>query len=689
MDYIRRRKKQILAFCLSLVIIVMMIPELGNTRLLYSTMAEQVAKITTGVTNVNVRKEPNTSSAILTTVNGGQTLTILDQPNNSWYHVTFKKSGTSYTGYVSASYVTISNEEDDSNTDFEAYLTSQGFPESYKPYLRSLHELHPEWKFVAFQTGLDWNTVISNEINKQGQIKNLVQGTAGAPHYNWRETSVGYNWATDTWSPYDGTTWFAASKALVEYYMDPRTYLYETYIFAFEQLSYDADIHNADGVEAIFNGSFMYNSVPNGESKKYSAILMEAADSYDVSPYHLASRMKQEMGTKPGVNATGTSTAYPGIFNFFNIGANDSAGGGAVNNGLAWAAKSGSYGRPWNSAYKAIMGGSQYVGTAYINRGQDTLYTQKFNVAYKESLYSHQYMSNIQAPATEAASMCRAYKANGIINSALVFKIPVYLNMPQSAVTKPADSGSPNNWLKSLAVSGYSVTPTFTGGTTEYSLIVDGGVNNITVSASTVNSKASLTGTGTIKLSTGTTKIPVTVTAQNGTVRTYTITVVRKDGGDSPSTEPTTENTTETSTESGTPVFGGTYKISNDKITGVAPGTDVASFVKNLGAAGCDVKVYKSDGKTMNDGTVGTSNIVKVSQGSQTYNYTVLIYGDVSGDGEITALDLLKVQKHLTGAGTLSGIYLEAANVKKSGNVSALDLLKLQKHIIGASSIQQ
>ena len=111
--------------------------------------------------------------------------------------------------------------------------------------------------------------------------------------------------------------------------------------------------------------------------------------------------------------------------------------------------------------------------------------------------------------------------------------------------------------------------------------------------------------------------------------------------------------------------------------------------MKNLGAAGCDVKVYKSDGKTMNDGIVGTSNIVKVSQGSQTYNYTVLIYGDVSGDGEITALDLLKVQKHLTGAGTLSGIYLEAANVKKSGNVSALDLLKLQKHIIGASSIQQ
>jgi hypothetical protein len=81
--------------------------------------------------------------------------------------------------------------------------------------------------------------------------------------------------------------------------------------------------------------------------------------------------------------------------------------------------------------------------------------------------------------------------------------------------------------------------------------------------------------------------------------------------------------------------------------------------------------------------------VIQVSNGVQTYTYTVIIYGDVSGDGAITALDLLKVQKHLIGSGSLSGVYLEAANVKRSGSVSALDLLKIQKHIIGASSIQQ
>lgn len=672
--------KRIITIFLSIILLMNLIQISDTVTFFYHTSAEQTAQVTPGTTNLNVRQQPSVLSKSLVKIQGGQALTILDQPNANWYHVTFTLNGTSYTGYVSADYVTIANTGGgySSDADFEAYLTAQGFPESYKPYLRDMHTKHPEWKFVALQTGLDWNTVIANEANKQGQIKNLVQGTSSLPHYNWRETSVGYNWATDTWSSYDGTTWFAASQGLVEYYMDPRTYLYENYVFVFEQLSYDSSIHTASGVEAILNGTFMYNSCPTGESKKYSTIIMEASATYNVSPYHLASRMKQEMGTTAGVNATGKSTGYPGIFNFFNIGATDSAGGGAVNKGLAWAAASGTYGRPWNTAYKAIMGGSQYVGTSYINRGQDTLYTQKFNVTYKDSLYTHQYMSNIQAPATEALSMYKAYTANGLINSALVFKIPVYSNMPDTAVTKPADSGSPNNWLRSLTVSGYSITPTFTGGTTNYSLIVENNVTSVAVTAVTVNAMAKVSGTGTKSLAVGTNTIPITVTAQNGTARTYTLTIVRKDssGGGGTTISPAPNYTT-------------SYTVSASQITGVAPGTTASAFMNNLVASGYTVTVYNSDGKTVNTGVVGTGNIISVTNGSQSYSYTVIIYGDVNGDGAITALDLLKIQKHIIGSSSLSGAYLEAANVKKSGQVSALDLLKVQKHIIGESSIQQ
>ena len=489
--------------------------------------------------------------------------------------------------------------------------------------------------------------------------------------------------------------------------MDPRTYLYETYIFAFEQLSYDTEIHTKSGVESILNGTFMYDSSPSQETMKYSEIIMEAAGTYDVSPYHLASRMKQEMGTSAGVNATGTSSNYPGIYNLFNIGAVDSAGGGAVNKGLAWASLTGSYGRPWNSVYKAIMGGAQYIGTSYINRGQDTLYTQKYNVTYKGNLYNHQYMSNLQAPAVEATGIYRAYNNNGLINSALVFKIPVYTNMPGTASVKPADSGSPNHWLKSLAISDHTLTPTFQGGTTSYSLIVNYDVTNVTVSAQTVNAQASVSGTGKTELAVGNNVIPVTVTAQNGDQRIYEITVIRRAENGEPlnppteeptetPTEPTTEHPVEPTTEepvnpgSSEPTFQTTYTVNGDLITGITPGTTAETFIQALGASSdYTVTVYEADGKTVNFENVGTGNIVKIYAGTKSYTYTVLLYGDVSGDGIINALDLLKVQKHIIGSNSLSGIYLQAANVKKSGSLSALDLLKLQKHIIGASTIEQ
>ena len=212
------RIKRLGAFVMSVILTMSVIQTVASEQQTNQVMAETTAQITVGCTNVNVRQSPTTSSPSITKLNGGHALVILDQPNGEWYHVSFTKDGNSYTGYVYAEYVTVLSAPpaapggSGSDADFEAYLTAQGFPESYKPYLRDLHTKHPQWKFVALQTGLDWNTVIENERNKSGQIKNLINGTSSTPRYNWRATEVGYSWANDTWSPYDGTTWVAASK---------------------------------------------------------------------------------------------------------------------------------------------------------------------------------------------------------------------------------------------------------------------------------------------------------------------------------------------------------------------------------------------------------------------------------------------------------------------------------------------
>ena len=117
--------------------------------------------------------------------------------------------------------------------------------------LRTLHEKYPAWRFEAVQTGIKWSTLVEKEVNRSGQIKNLVWTSNSYPHYNWRSTQVGYNWATDKWTPYDGSVWFAASDELVSYYLDPRTYLYENYIFLFESLSYQDGVQTKEGVEAM------------------------------------------------------------------------------------------------------------------------------------------------------------------------------------------------------------------------------------------------------------------------------------------------------------------------------------------------------------------------------------------------------------------------------------------------------
>ena len=66
-------------------------------------------------------------------------------------------------------------------------------------------------------------------------------------------------------------------------------------MFAFEKLSYDSS-QTKSGVEAILSGSFMHNAHPTGSTTTYSSMIITAAQKSGVSPYHIASRIKQEVG---------------------------------------------------------------------------------------------------------------------------------------------------------------------------------------------------------------------------------------------------------------------------------------------------------------------------------------------------------------------------------------------------------
>lgn len=84
-----------------------------------------------------------------------------------------------------------------------------------------------------------------------------------------------------------------------------------------------------------------------------------------------------------------------------------------------------------------------------------------------------------------------------------------------------------NNNLKTLKVSGYSISPKFKAATTNYSLTVPSNVSSVTVKAVKSSKKASLSGTGAVALVTGSNVKTVTVTAENGAAKVYTLNITR------------------------------------------------------------------------------------------------------------------------------------------------------------------
>lgn len=477
---------------------------------------------------LNVRRGAGTGYSKTGTVSYGDSLTILSETTDSSGAKWYKISCGNVTGYVSAAYVqlTSSGSQGSSDADFESYMTKQGFPESYKPYLRTLHEQHPKWIFTAQKLGVDWNTALKEECVVG---RNLVHSSALA---SWKSMEKGaYDFNGGYWYGLDGS-WVAASKEIIMYYMDPRNFLNDTYIFMFENQSYNSSYQTESGVKTILADTFMSGSYTCPDTKKkytYSQTFMDAAKKSGVSPYHLASRCRNEQGVNGAPQSLGTVKGYENYFNFFDIQAYATSTMTAAEMGCKYAKTTNpTYLLPWTNQYKSIVGGSIFLGTGYITKGQDTLYLQKFDmVDGGNGLYYHQYMTCVFGQANEAISLKNAYSQD-ILNSAMEFKIPVYNNMPDKLCPKPTSSGDNNNYLKSLSVSGTSISPKFDKFTASYTAKVNAEVSSVTVNANPLGKSAKVSGKGKVSLKTGENTVKVTCTAASGVKRTYTIKITRK-----------------------------------------------------------------------------------------------------------------------------------------------------------------
>ena len=656
------------------------------------------------------------------------------------------------------------------------------FPESYWEGLDALLTKHPNWKFVAFQTGLTWERCFQAD-SELYLCRNLVMtNTDGSLVYpsSWYSTDIpgAYNWAANSWTRFDSGRWYQASEEAIAYCMDPRNFFSEDQVFMFmdggspieereqalatvamilwrvgiyywmrpaeecniykyievdnpdyiayrESLieSIDASIEESirESVEASIaeqetadqsetvpesgdqipeideSGSEssdpsessesvdpteerVYEDGPDAPPKtieqiyymRYPDAIEEAAYYNGVNQLMIATRIMQEHGaaTSPLISGTQGFTLKDGTYisggyyNYYNQGASGNSQAEIIQNGLREA-----YAEVWDTRYKALYGGAEKYMRSYIERGQTTLYSQKFSVdSSSKRLFFGQYMQNLTAPQSETRILYNAIKECNAVDLDYTFIIPIFSNMPSSPAPYPEKDGNPNYKVGSIYVNGEAIDPfsedcmeygTVHSGTTEdeYSVTVQTlayapetsvkvsvgeGEDEAVFDADKTISEGRSYHTAEFKLGEGDHLIRVTSTAENGDSRTYAFTVhVDIVIPPPPETEPETESETEPES------------VSESESESESE----------------SVPVESSSGTEDPSGSASSEEEIR--------------YGDVDDDREITIFDIVMIRSSMLGFRSLSEREFETADVDFDREITIFDIVKIRSYMLG------
>ncbi len=677
--------------------------------------AEEKQGITIGEPSLRLRSGPGKGYSTITNIPYLSSITIISYDENTadceghpWAKIRMS-NGTE--GYACSRYI---NETSTSNInlseagktmanmtdiEFDSYLNAQGFPESYKIKLKEIHKLHPSWIFIGAKSKYSWESAI---IEQDEYVSYNGDGSPGRSFLNINPTKASqgqegylstqpadYNYYTNKFIPHDGSYWFQANTQAVAHYMDPRTYLTEKSIFAFEDLTYDSQYQTEDAVKAVLSSDFF---------KQFSSYFMKAANTYNVSPIYLASLSRQEVGIGTGNICTNGQAGvlsdgvnYTGYYNFFNIGASSSPDPKLKS--LQKAKENG-----WDSPEKAIVNGAYIISKNYIQCGQHTLYYQKYNFSPKATKEMwHQYTTAIDSLSSQSNTTYNSYKSMGLIDTSFKFDIPIFNGIPES--TPLPALGNPNNYMSEIKVNNMPLT-NFDGGNEKYSITI-AYTDKVTITGTAIANTSKIEGLGTFDITSDTQIQRVSVTSGNGLVKTYEITINRLPN---PNTNTNTNNTNNNNnnvntTPEPTPVKiavndvvnASSYKINSEYLTNITFGSGVSTLIDNLKkySAAISITIKNNDNSSKTSGTIVTGDKVTISTGSEEKTYIVVLYGDTNGDGNISAIDLLNVQKLIINKSNLNGAYYKAADTNKDGKISAIDLLNVQKHILGIMIISQ
>ncbi len=125
------------------------------------------------------------------------------------------------------------------------------------------------------------------------------------------------------------------------------------------------------------------------------------------------------------------------------------------------------------------------------------------------------------------------------------------------------------------------------------------------------------------------------------------------------------------------------YAIDRSKklVSGFNEGTTTADFLARLEPS--SGLVLLQNGAVYTGNTVSTGLTVELRMDGKTVDaLTLVLAGDVNGDGRITATDYLQTKRAILKLSSLTGVYAEAGDYDGSGGLTAADYIRLKRHVL-------
>ncbi len=617
--YIFRRKGVFVSKYLKLLSFVLVFLFVFSSAIVDSDKKISAAVITTAYIDgegVNVRKGPSTSKAIIDTVSytSATVISTSTKGEEIWYEISYNNGEEDINGYIyyDPEYIRIVSFDPDA----EVSEQIRAFPESYQDALSELSKAYPNWSFVPDPVKTPFNECVAKQT-----VKNYKQVSFKTDPVSWRSMGSGYyDWDTGEWTNTNGG-WAGASREIIAYYMDPRNFLNASNIFMFLKHNSFSEKVTENHINKIIKNSFMADGYETDEDDPYNGsyekLIIAAGEISGFDPCVIAAKILLEQGSKGSSLTSGkyTSSKYPktykGYYNFFNINATGKTNEDVIVNGLKYAKEKG-----WDTVYKAILEGAEFLKDSYIERGQNTYFYQDFQV-HNSGTILRQYAQNVADAYSKGSILSSAYI--GDAKAKLTFIIPVFSDLPKSSCELPEKSSKLNNYYFSdISVDG--LTPSFKRYTYEYGLEVE----EDTKINYTLPKGATLVTDSKITVKKGLNKVVLTVKSETGYTTDYTISV---------------------NADSKCKLTLVAVKSDDKKPTSSSDSDDSKEDKIKKGDANGDGKISISD----------VGNIRLHLLGKLTIKDNLFKGADVNGDGKISISDIGNIRLHLLGKITIEG----------------------------------